>query len=112
WLAAGGELRRQLNPYQALSNESVSGLNVNAPVKFRGVDVGTVRDIRLVPDNPQQVRILLAIQRDAPIKTDTVATLRTQGLTGIAYIELSGGSPSAPRLVPEKPGDIPIIPTR
>jgi phospholipid/cholesterol/gamma-HCH transport system substrate-binding protein len=65
-----------------------------------------------VPDNPQQVQLVLAIQQDAPIKTDTVATLRTQGLTGIAYIELSGGSASAPPLVPRTPGEVPVIPTR
>ena len=112
WLAAGGEVHRKVDLYQALSNESVAGLNLNAPVKYRGVDVGLVRTIRLVPNNPQQVQLVLAIEEGTPIKTDTVATLRTQGLTGIAYIELSGGSASAPPLVPKTPGDVPVIPTR
>jgi len=112
WLAAGGELRQHVELYQALSKESVAGLNVNAPVKYRGVDVGKVRTIRLVPGNPQVVQLVFAIEDGTPIKTDTVATLTTQGLTGISYIELSGGSASAPALVPKAPGDVPVIPTR
>jgi phospholipid/cholesterol/gamma-HCH transport system substrate-binding protein len=112
WLAAGGEVHRRIDLYQSLSTESVGGLNLNAPVKYRGVDVGKVRDIRLVPDNPQIVQLIYAIDDGTPIKTDTVATLTTQGLTGIAYIELSGGTPASPALVPKSPGDVPIIPTK
>lgn len=112
WLAAGGEWHKKTDLYQSLSNESVSGLNVNAPVKYRGVDVGKVKDIELVPDNPQQVQIVYAIDRGTPIKTDTIATLTTQGLTGIAFVELSGGSPGAPALVAKVPGEVPVIPTK
>jgi phospholipid/cholesterol/gamma-HCH transport system substrate-binding protein len=112
WLAAGGELHKRTDLYQSLSSESVSGLNVNAPVKYRGVDVGKVRDIQLVPNNPQQVQLVYAIDRGTPIKTDTIATLTTQGLTGIAFIELSGGSPNAPPLEPRVPGEVPVIPTK
>jgi phospholipid/cholesterol/gamma-HCH transport system substrate-binding protein len=53
-----------------------------------------------------------AIDDGTPVKIDTVATLTTQGLTGIAYIELSGGSPTSPPLVAHKPGEVPIIPTK
>jgi phospholipid/cholesterol/gamma-HCH transport system substrate-binding protein len=112
WLAAGGELHKKVDLYQSLSNESVAGLNINAPVKYRGVDVGKVKDIQLVPDNPQQVQLVYAIDRGTPIKTDTIATLTTQGLTGIAFIELSGGSPNAAALVPKVPGEVPLIPTK
>jgi phospholipid/cholesterol/gamma-HCH transport system substrate-binding protein len=112
WLAAGGEVHRKIDLYQSLSTESVAGLNLNAPVKYRGVDVGKVRDIRLVPNNPQLVQLVYAIDDGTPIKTDTVATLTTQGLTGIAYIELSGGSPTAPPLVAKTSGEVPIIPTK
>jgi phospholipid/cholesterol/gamma-HCH transport system substrate-binding protein len=112
WLAAGGELHKKTDLYQSLSSESVAGLNINAPVKYRGVDVGKVKDIRLVPDNPQQVQIVYAIDRGTPIKTDTIATLTTQGLTGIAFVELSGGSPASPPLEPKAPGEVPVIPTK
>jgi phospholipid/cholesterol/gamma-HCH transport system substrate-binding protein len=97
WLASGGAFQKGYVLYTAVVQESVAGLNVNAPVKYRGVDVGVVRDIQLDPQNPEQVRLTLAMARGTPIKQDTVAVLKTQGLTGIAYMELSGGSPGAAR---------------
>jgi phospholipid/cholesterol/gamma-HCH transport system substrate-binding protein len=112
WLAAGGDVHHKMDLYQSLSSESVSGLNVNAPVKYRGVDVGKVKAIRLVPENPQLVQLVYAIERGTPIKTDTVATLTTQGLTGIGFIELSGGSEGAPPLVAKVPGEVPLITTK
>lgn len=112
WLAAGGQAHHKIDLYQAFSNESVAGLNVNAAVKYRGVDVGKVKDIQLVPDNPQQVRMVFAIERGTPVKTDTVATLTTQGLTGLVYVELSGGSPGAAPLAARTEGDLPVIPTK
>jgi phospholipid/cholesterol/gamma-HCH transport system substrate-binding protein len=90
----------------------VAGLNQDAPVKYNGVDVGKVREIRLDPANPQRVRLLLAIERGTPVRQDTVAMLRIQGLTGIAYMELSGGSQGAPRLVANGGDDYPVIQTR
>ncbi len=111
WLSAGG-LRRDYAVYHIYMAESVAGLNVDAPVKYRGVDVGRVRRIELVPDGPVRVRIVAAIRRDVPIKADTVATLRVQGLTGIAYVELEGGSHEAPPLR-ARPGEpVPVIPSR
>ena len=112
WLAAGGELHHKVDLYRAISDESVAGLNINAPVKYRGVDVGKVKDIHLVPNNPEQVQLTFAIERGTPVKTDTVATLSTQGLTGIAYVELSGGSTNAPLLVSTVEGVPPIIVTK
>ena len=92
WLASGGALQKKYDLYLAIEDESVAGLNLNAPVKFNGVDVGKVRDIQLDPANPERVRLMFAIERGTPIKEDTVAVLKTQGLTGIAYVELSGGA--------------------
>ncbi len=111
WLAAGGGGRKPFEPYMAVINESVSGLNVDAPVKYLGVDVGKVREIRLQPGNPERVQLVFAIERGTPIKQDTVATLKTQGLTGIAYVELSGGRPDSPPLVTTTAGQLPVIRT-
>jgi hypothetical protein len=98
WLASGGALQKKYDLYLAIEDESVAGLNLNAPVKYNGVDVGKVREIRLDPGNPERVNLLFAIERGTPIKEDTVAVLKTQGLTGIAYVELSGGARDAPPL--------------
>ena len=99
WLAAGGSLQKKHEIYLAMMDESVAGLSVSAPVKYNGVDVGKVKDIRLQQGNPERVELLFAIQRGTPVKTDTVATLKSQGLTGIAYVELSGGTREAPILL-------------
>jgi phospholipid/cholesterol/gamma-HCH transport system substrate-binding protein len=112
WLASGGALRTTHDLYLAIVDESVAGLNADAPVKYNGVDVGKVRQIRLDPGNPQQVNLLFAIERGTPIREDTVAVLKTQGLTGIAYIELSGGTRDSPPLLATEGSDYPVIRTK
>jgi phospholipid/cholesterol/gamma-HCH transport system substrate-binding protein len=112
WLASGGGFQKKYDLYLALVGESVAGLNLNAPVKYRGVDVGKVRDIRLDPKNPEQVRLIFAIERGTPIKEDTEAVLKTQGLTGIAYVELDGGSLASPPLRAVPPEEYPVIRTK
>lgn len=111
WLSAGNQYRKSYDVYLAYMHESVSGLNLNAPVKYRGVDVGNVREIGLDPGNPEQVRLQLDIERGTPVKTDTVAVLKVQGLTGIAYVELAGGSGAAPALKPRRKQPYPVIKT-
>jgi phospholipid/cholesterol/gamma-HCH transport system substrate-binding protein len=112
WLATGGGFQDKPDLYLALVGESVAGLNLNAPVKYRGVDVGKVRSIHLAPDNPEQVRLVFAIERGTPIKEDTEAVLKTQGLTGIAYVELDGGTLASPPLRAAAPGELPEIRTK
>jgi len=111
WLSAGKQYNVVYDTYVAYMHESVSGLNLNAPVKYRGVTVGQVRQISLDKSNPEQVRLEFAIERGTPIKQDTIAILRSQGLTGIAYIELSGGSSASPLLAPKKSEPYPEIKT-
>ena len=84
WLASGGAFQTKYDSYLAIMEESVSGLNLNAPVKYNGVDVGKVRAIQLDPANADHVWLTFAIERGTPIRQDTVAVLKTQGLTGIA----------------------------
>lgn len=112
WLASGGAFRQKFDLYLAVSDESVAGLNLNAPVKYNGVDVGQVRDIRLDPTNQERVNLLFAIEQGTPIKEDTVAVLKIQGLTGIAYVELSGGTRDSPLLRATGQNRYPLIPTK
>ena len=112
WLASGGSFQKKHDYYLAIVQESVAGLNLNAPVKYNGVDVGKVKSIQLDPDNPERVRLILAIERGTPIKVDTIAVLKTQGLTGIAYVELDGGARNAAPLLPTGGDRYPIIQTK
>jgi phospholipid/cholesterol/gamma-HCH transport system substrate-binding protein len=110
WLAAGWGGRQAMDPYQAVIQESVAGLNVDAPVKYLGVDVGKVSRIAIDPQNSRQVRLDFLIARGTPIKHDSLAVLKTQGLTGIAYVELSGGSAGSQPLLAGPDGVAPTIP--
>lgn len=112
WLASGGAVKKKYDLYLAIEEESVAGLNLNAPVKYNGVDVGKVRQIQLDPGNPERVNLLFAIEHGTPIKEDTVAVLKTQGLTGIAYVELSGGADHAPLLQATAGNEYPVIRTK
>ncbi|HBZ71306.1 MAG TPA: MCE family protein [Deltaproteobacteria bacterium] len=111
WISSGRTARKNYDTYLAYFTESVSGLNVEAPVKYRGVQVGMVKEIALDKEDPQRVRLVLAIERGAPIKQDTVAILSVQGLTGIAFLDLEGGSRESPLLTPKEEEPYPVIAT-
>ncbi len=104
--------RKVYEHYLVYMNEAVIGLSVQAPVKFSGVDVGYVSKISLNPKNPQQVRLVLKIEKGTPINQSTMATLMAQGITGVTYIGLSAGAPTAPALVRRDGEQYPIIQSR
>jgi len=105
------DYRGSYDRYSAHMQESVAGLSVDSTVKYRGVDVGRVKAIALKSDNPEEVLLTLDIVRGTPIKTDTIAVLETQGLTGLATINLKGGSRDAPPLTVLEGHDYPVIKT-
>jgi phospholipid/cholesterol/gamma-HCH transport system substrate-binding protein len=96
WLS--GSDRKEYKTYLVYMHEAVSGLTLEAPVKFNGVDVGYVSSIQLDVNNPQQVRLLLNIDKAVPLNTSTTATLMAQGVTGLTYIGLKARSSQAPTL--------------
>lgn len=108
WLAKS-DYRGAYERYYVYTQESVAGLSVNSTVKYRGVEVGRVKEIILNPDNPEEVRLTLDILLGTPIKTDTVAVLVTQGLTGLVTLNLNGGSRDAPPLTAEGGQEYPVI---
>ena len=109
WLSSGKSYRTSYHTYQTYMAESVAGLNLNAPVRYHGVDVGRVTKIALAPGNVEQVQLTLAIERDTPVKVDTVAVLKTQGLTGLAFVELDGSSRDSPALQKQPGEHYPVI---
>lgn len=77
--------------YQLRTGDAVSGLIVDAPVEFHGVEVGRVAQISL--DGPQSVSIVMKVRRDAPVSAKTIATVTTRGLAargfmGYVYVAL------------------------
>ncbi len=110
WLATGGASVRKHDHYVARFAESIAGLGRGAPVTYRGVPVGSVREVALEPADPDLVRVVLEIVRGTPITRGTVAVLKFQGLTGIATIDLAGGR-GAPPLSPTREEPNPVIQT-
>lgn len=80
------------NHYWVYTSESVSGLSIEAPVKFNGVNVGSVTAISLTPNNPEQVTVEIAVEAGTPVSVDTRALMMSQGITGLTYINLQGGN--------------------
>ena len=109
WLASV-QIDRQYAQYGVLF-ENVSGLDQSADVLFNGVAVGSVTGIRIWENDPSKAYVALEIDATTPIAVDTVARLESQGVTGVAYIALSGGSPGAALLTPQADG-LPIIASR
>ena len=85
WLNRDREVRV---PYQIATRLSVPGLNPQAAVRYRGLDVGRVSRIGFDPQVPGQILIDLGVRPDTPVTRSTFATLGYQGVTGLAYVQL------------------------
>ena len=110
WLGSPGRHDDVL--YRIHFPDSVSGLAVGDPVKFRGVDVGTVKTMSLDRENPRLVQVDVRLRKETPVMTDTRASLELKGITGVVFIDLNGGDPKEQTLVAATPaGSIPEIPT-
>jgi len=109
WLSSGRSYGKSYDLYLTYMKESVAGLNLNAPVRYRGVEVGRVKKIALAPGNVERVQVTLAIESGTPVKVDTVAILSTQGVTGIAFVDLTGGSRDSSALIAEPGEEYPVI---
>ena len=103
------EINRQYARYDILF-ESVSGLGMAADVRYNGLSVGQVTGLGLDDDAPGKVRVRIEVEADTPVRTDTVAQLKSQGVTGVSYVALTGGTPSSAMLRdPDNPTSIPVI---
>jgi hypothetical protein len=76
----------------------VSGLGDGALVRLNGIEIGRVARIELDPKDPMLVTLILQVRKAIEIHADAVASLETQGLTGVSYVEISGGTLGSPPL--------------
>ena len=95
--------------YNVIFNEAVTGLTEGGSVQYNGISVGTVDSLSLAPDDPRKVIAKVKLRANAPVKVDTHAKLSFTGLTGTAFIQLTGGSPAAPLLVSDNGDTVPTI---
>jgi phospholipid/cholesterol/gamma-HCH transport system substrate-binding protein len=90
------QFQREGAIYDIYFRGSVSGLNDGAPVNYNGVPIGRVVSIRLDSENVERIRVRIVVDVGIPIKQDAVASLETQGITGQAFVQISGGTNASP----------------
>lgn len=110
WLLKPTE-EAEMRTYAVYFDESVLGLNMDAPVKYRGINVGNVVSLKINPNNSEQVEVLVNVLKTTPIKVSTVAQLTSQGITGLSYINLSYGEETSEPLESKKGEEYPVIKT-
>ncbi|MGB8991815.1 MAG: MlaD family protein [Desulfobaccales bacterium] len=99
--------------YVSYFDESVQGLQMDSSVKFRGVEVGMVKQIRVAPDN-HLIGVVMKINMRDDLQNNAVAQLKAAGITGVMFVELDLKKPGDLDLSPkiDFPSEYPIIPTR
>ena len=108
WLGKFNTDTKEVDLYKIYLNESVAGLNIESSVKYKGVNIGVVKNININPNNSEQIKLLIEVKVNTPIKIDTYAVLESQGITGLKYIDLIGGKNSS-KLLKNNKDAIPLI---
>jgi phospholipid/cholesterol/gamma-HCH transport system substrate-binding protein len=104
--------RRETLPFEIVTTQSIPGLNPQATVRYRGLEVGRVDDIIFDPRATGQILIKLAVDTNTPVTTTTFASLGYQGVTGIAFLQLDDDRTGSPLLqsAPNRVARIPLRP--
>lgn len=108
WMA-GVKLDETFAQYDIYFKGSVTGLKPGNQVRYRGVPVGVVTTMNINPDNVEEVKVTIEVPQTTPIKEDAVASLEYQGITGVAYVQIEGGTHAAPPLAKKRGQDNPVI---
>ncbi len=116
WIAKVDPDARYVN-YDILFEGTVSGLYKGGTVYYLGVPVGSVRNISLAPsdprnvNDPRKVRVHVRLREEVPVTAGALARLEFQGLTGVAYVELSGGTAIGQNIQAKEGEERPVIPS-
>lgn len=105
WLSERGE---EMRDYLLVTQQSVTGLNPQAQVRYRGIRAGKVIDISIDPKDSRKLLVLIRIDDDIPITHSTTAKLNSQGVTGLSYVMLDDDG-SDLRPLEAAPNDLPRI---
>ena len=112
WVGATSYFQKGMT-YISYFDESVQGLQLNSAVKFRGVDVGLVENIRVAADN-RHIGVVIKVNMKEDLQKNYVAQLKSAGITGIMFVELDLIKPGDPDFSPkiDFPSEYPIIASR
>jgi phospholipid/cholesterol/gamma-HCH transport system substrate-binding protein len=110
WMAQVGSGHQ--NKYDIFFPNSVEGLAKGSAVTFSGVPVGKIDEIRLLPDNPSDVRVRISVDDSTPILQGTTASIAGVGFTGVSQVNLRGAIKGAPPIADLGPFGVPVIPVK
>ena len=108
WLA-GAQYSQEFAHYQTYFSGSVTGLGTGTTVRYNGIDVGRVSKLKFDPENPKRVIVIMEVDPSLKLHEDSIASIASMGLTGGAYVEIEGGSKTAPFLAAKPGQEYPVI---
>jgi phospholipid/cholesterol/gamma-HCH transport system substrate-binding protein len=108
WFARGAIADHSVR-YEAYFTSVGSGLSQGSSVRVSGVQLGHVVAVALDPDDPTRVRVTMDLNPNAPIRSDSVASLEIQSLAGTTAVEITPGSKSAPEIAITPEHRYPVI---
>jgi phospholipid/cholesterol/gamma-HCH transport system substrate-binding protein len=108
WLSSL-QYNQEFSYYQADFIGPVTGLGKGTTVRYNGIEVGHIDDLKFDPDNPQVVITTLQVLPNLGIRNDSIISIESEGLTGGSYVEISGGTKNAPVLTPKEGQRYPVI---
>jgi phospholipid/cholesterol/gamma-HCH transport system substrate-binding protein len=108
WLA-GAQYNQEYSYYQTFFKGPVTGLGKGTITRYNGIEVGRIASLAFDPNDPQSVVVTLQVQPDLNIREDSIASIESQGLTGASYVEISGGTNTAPLLTAKPEQKYPVI---
>lgn len=103
----------ETNNYVLVSRHAVTGLNPQAPVRYRGMAVGKVVSIDFDPREPRSILIGITAKTGTPLTRGTYAQLGSQGVTGLSYVMLDddGSQPEPLAAEGSKPARMEVRPS-
>jgi phospholipid/cholesterol/gamma-HCH transport system substrate-binding protein len=110
WLA-GAQYSQEYAYYQANFKGPVTGLGKGTVTRYNGIEVGRITALEFDPADPSRVIVTMQVQPNLNIRNDSTASIESQGLTGGTYVEISGGTATAPLLVAQGDQRYPVIRT-
>ncbi|MBW8707738.1 MAG: MCE family protein [Alphaproteobacteria bacterium] len=111
WLA-GVQYSQEYAYYQANFKGPVTGLGKGTITRYNGIEVGRITDLSFDPADPSRVIVTVQVQPNLNIREDSIASIDSQGLTGGAFVEISGGSANSPLLVAREGQRYPVLRTK
>ena len=109
WMGKYGINDDQYDHYKTYIMESVSGLKTSSPVKLKGIEIGFVENVTIDKNDPERVEVTFKVKKETPIKTDSFIVLNSQGIAGVGYLEIKGGTKEAQSLKSLDKSERPIL---